>query len=572
MVRDNSFITTSEMTVELIDSMGGDRDIVQAARVSVAGENVGEDGEGLSGKDAGLVRWLMKSRHGCYSADTEVLTKRGWINWSEAKDNDLFMSKNLKTGVIDFQKASRIVDVAYTGDLIRFKNQHIDLLVTPNHKMVVTHRINGQGEYTNEYLKDADQMEGRAYRIPKAGGLWVGEETQWSYAELGLLGFFIGDGNSPGVAGTPSFNIRKAREIAYITAMVDQIEGASLNVMASGARSITGLSREYRELLSSCYDSNKRKVVPSVLLGATVGELTAIFDGMLNADGSIEGVKRTYFTTSEPLRDQFQEICLKIGLASDYSISDNTQGKYAGEDSKPVFVISVFAGRNSNPRLGWTKALREEQITRVEYDGRVYCATVPNGTLYVRRSGKTAWSGNSPFEHDTMKFYVSAPIFVFREFMRHRIGFSYNEMSGRYVELPPKFYVPDADRALVNDGTSGRPKYVAGTSDQYDLVKEAHSAAFSVAVAEYNSMLDAGVAKEVARTVLPVGLYSEMYVTCNARSLMSFLALRVRSEDSRYETHPQAEIQMVAEQMEEEFAKLFPVTYAAFIENGRVAP
>ena len=88
----------------------------------------------------------------------------------------------------------------------------------------------------------------------------------------------------------------------------------------------------------------------------------------------------------------------------------------------------------------------------------------------------------------------------------------------------------------------------------------------------YLAMLEAGVAREVARMVLPVSIYSSAYVTLNARSLMNFLSLRRASEGSHFPSYPQREIEMVAERYEEEWARLMPLTHAAFVANGRVAP
>jgi thymidylate synthase (FAD) len=85
-------------------------------------------------------------------------------------------------------------------------------------------------------------------------------------------------------------------------------------------------------------------------------------------------------------------------------------------------------------------------------------------------------------------------------------------------------------------------------------------------------MLTAGVAREVARAVLPVGLYSSMYVTMNARALMNFLSLRTSREGSHFPSYPQREIEMVAEKMEEHFARLMPLTHGAFEKSGRIAP
>jgi thymidylate synthase (FAD) len=177
----------------------------------------------------------------------------------------------------------------------------------------------------------------------------------------------------------------------------------------------------------------------------------------------------------------------------------------------------------------------------------------------------------SPFEHNSMTFYVQAPIFVFREFMRHRMN-SYNEESGRYRQLNPVFYVPAADRNLVQVGKPGAYNFLPGTPEQTALVDRETRRTSTEAFESYERMLEAGVAREVARIVLPLNIFSSMYVTMNARSLMAFLSLRTKREGSQYPSFPQREIEMVAEQLESHFEKLMPITYSAFNENGRVSP
>ena len=177
----------------------------------------------------------------------------------------------------------------------------------------------------------------------------------------------------------------------------------------------------------------------------------------------------------------------------------------------------------------------------------------------------------SPFEHNSMTFFVRAPIFVWREHMRHRIA-SYNEESGRYRQLEPVFYVPGRDRAVVQVGKTGAYEFLPGSDEQLDLIDTEMKAACAQSYAAYLRMLDAGVAREVARMVLPVSIYSSAYVTLNARSLMNFLSLRRKVEGSHFPSYPQREIEMVAERYEEEWARLMPVTHAAFVGNGRVAP
>jgi thymidylate synthase (FAD) len=177
----------------------------------------------------------------------------------------------------------------------------------------------------------------------------------------------------------------------------------------------------------------------------------------------------------------------------------------------------------------------------------------------------------SPFEHNSMTFYVQAPIFVFREFMRHRIA-SYNEESGRYRQLRPTFYVPGPQRKLGQVGRPGHYEFVEGSPEQHALVEAETMRSCRDAYASYQRMLAAGVAREVARIVLPLTIYSSMYVTMNARALMNFLSLRTSRPEARFPSFPQREIEMCAEQMEGHWARLMPLTHGAFEANGRVAP
>lgn len=180
----------------------------------------------------------------------------------------------------------------------------------------------------------------------------------------------------------------------------------------------------------------------------------------------------------------------------------------------------------------------------------------------------------TPFEHSSMTFFVHAPIFVWREWHRHRIGFSYNEESARYKQLDPVFWVPSASRKIVPapDHTSARPKFQEGTPEQRDTIRIFLENSYARSYEVYDSLIQAGYAKEVSRAVLPVGIYSSCWVTCNPRSLMSFLSLRTHDPDAKFVSYPQAEIESAARVAEEALAEGWPITYAAFVKHGRVAP
>lgn len=179
----------------------------------------------------------------------------------------------------------------------------------------------------------------------------------------------------------------------------------------------------------------------------------------------------------------------------------------------------------------------------------------------------------SPFEHNMFTFHVTVPIFVAREWQRHRIG-SFNEVSGRYTKLEPHFYIPNPEErgGLANGGTSMVPKRTHINEAEESTVVTVMKATSSLAWDTYDSLIETGVANEVARMVLPLNIFTSFYWTINARSLMNFLALRVHDENARDISYPQYEIEQPAKLVEEYLKVIMPFTYEGFVANGRVAP
>ena len=169
----------------------------------------------------------------------------------------------------------------------------------------------------------------------------------------------------------------------------------------------------------------------------------------------------------------------------------------------------------------------------------------------------------SPFEHGYFRFVVKAPIFVVREHHRHRAGHSYNEWSGRYSKMHAEFYVPDFVRSQV--GKPGAYTFEPVDPEVRESARGELERAAGEAFATYERLLEQGVAKEVARTVLPLSMYTKYYWSCNPRSLMHFCSLR-NSEFAQFE------IREYAQAAESFLAQAMPVTHAAFLANGRTAP
>lgn len=170
----------------------------------------------------------------------------------------------------------------------------------------------------------------------------------------------------------------------------------------------------------------------------------------------------------------------------------------------------------------------------------------------------------TPFEHNSFRFHVKCPIFVAREWFRHRIG-SFNEFSARYSEVPDEFFVPGTSDVRTQVGKPG--SYSFEPVDEV-LSHEAREMIIGVnerAYAVYSHLVSRGVAKELARVVLPVSMYTQFYWTVNARSLMNFLSLRT------HET-AQLDIRRYALEVETHFKSAMPITYDAWVKNGKVAP
>ena len=170
----------------------------------------------------------------------------------------------------------------------------------------------------------------------------------------------------------------------------------------------------------------------------------------------------------------------------------------------------------------------------------------------------------TPFEHNAFRFHVRCPIFVAREWFRHRFS-SFNEFSMRYARASDDFYVPEPDDVRTQVGKPGSYSFEPVSPEVAESTREELKAVYEAAYQAYERLVEAGVARELARAALPVGAYTEFYWTLNARSLMNFLSLRAAEAAQR-------EIRRYAEACERFLAERMPVTYAAFVANGRQAP
>ena len=172
----------------------------------------------------------------------------------------------------------------------------------------------------------------------------------------------------------------------------------------------------------------------------------------------------------------------------------------------------------------------------------------------------------TPFEHSLFTFYVKCPIFVAREWMRHRSG-SFNEISGRYVEFEPEFYIPKIYRTSAPTNKQGsvtptEPVNGLDLEDWHDYNRRVIHEVVTYNFSHYKWLLSQGVAKEMARMILPLSLYTQFYWTVNARNLMHFIELR-QAEDAQFEIREYAKAALSI------FSEKMPVTAGIFLSRFR---
>lgn len=170
----------------------------------------------------------------------------------------------------------------------------------------------------------------------------------------------------------------------------------------------------------------------------------------------------------------------------------------------------------------------------------------------------------TPFEHNSFRFHIRCPIFVAREWFRHRVG-SFNEFSMRYAKATDDFYLPEPEDVRTQVGKPGAYSFEPVDDALAEQTRTELQEVYDHAYATYERLVEAGVARELARLAMPVGAYTEFYWTVNARSLMNFVSLRAAETAQR-------EIRRYAEAVESFLAERMPVTHAAFVANDRRSP
>jgi SAM-dependent methyltransferase len=372
---------------------------------------------------------IIKAFCACYDAETEVLTKRGWVPFPEVAGDDLFASLDPETHKVHWQKPVEIVNQPHDGPMIKYDTNRVDLLVTPNHKMFVAPAVDYKGErlftlrradehpegvkMTKTSKGRVDQDDSPCFILPASeqsigpGGMRPLPELHipWE-AWLPFFGLWIAEGSASKVKARTGhgykvslshFDIPNLREVKRLLAPWFNVR---IYEKAGKAHINSKQLVEHLQQFGKAWE----KSIPDQVKRLSPERIRLFLDWYVRGDGSNE----TYrcWTTSPHLRDDLQEIAMYAGWAADWAVKrTSTPGKIKGRaihSRRPYFYVPLL--RRQNQPLVMNRKKGESTRTVIpaeEWGGRnVYCVELPQfHTLYVRRGGKAVWCGNTRTYH-----------------------------------------------------------------------------------------------------------------------------------------------------------------------------
>jgi flavin-dependent thymidylate synthase len=528
--------------LRLVDHMGSDASICRAARLSYGRA----DAERTSAEDERLIRYLLRHRH-CYHPSMEVLTADGWKRWDTCGERETFLVPNPKTRTLT-KEHLRVEVFDADENMVTFRNSRMSFSVTPDHRMWFRPKSR-MGDVDGYQIYPADSTPRCGHFDPVQGYKVFGAGAPDPSAQL--AGFILGDGSWVQTSvNQVCFHLKKPRKKSYLLDLlaelgIDHKQRKSATYEDATVYTISPPESVLRFLVKGERAAEKRLAVsPSSLEYA---EILGLWDGLVNSDGAVKKDRpQIQFSSASPhLRSLFSVLSAYIG--------------YDAHAASTEINVTAHTGYRT------TLEARSQYWGRTHHSGRVYCATTSTGLLVVRGNPDEfgfVCGNTSPFEQAVIQIHVKLPIFVARQWMRHRT-WSFNEISARYSVLPDEVFVPTALHEQSLDNQQGRGAALTGDAAAAALGGMRY--ALDVVRAVYsNLILNRGVSREEARAVLPVAQYTEFVARVDLHNVLHFLKLRT-------DAHAQAEIRAYADALAGIVAELFPATYRAWVDYSRDA-
>jgi thymidylate synthase ThyX len=492
---------------------------------------------------------FMVDRGLCYDPETEVLSRSGWVSFPElTMDHQLACLTD--EGELCWRSPQAVEKFSYSGDLLRFSNTSLDLLVTPGHNMWVYDYDKRSASSRVWKFLHADQLTNGRYKFAKSCSKWVGcdcvvnipahrtKRNQFPGIYLDsekvldlfeLLGLWITDGSyEHGYGGGESIIITQSKPLGR-KRIEELCSSLGFRTYYTGVsyRIDNGRLSDYVKSLFGDGPKTFTAHVPELIRNASMERIQRFLDGVMWGDGNVHSKNghRVVYTSSYRFAGDLQELFMKVGLSANIrTIQPRERSEIHGNTVKTEalsYVVSVHGISKSNPILRRDSA--KAFGTHVPYDGIVYCATVPWNRLYVRRNGKPIWCGNT------------------HELVRHRL-MAITQESTRFVnyekKMSPSFVQPPF---LLSESSKEFSDMIWN-----DAIKAAEHA--------YVELLRQGCTPQIARSVFPNALASRIVLTSNLRNWRHVLIMRTTKE-----AHPQMREVMIP--LLQEFKEKIPLLF-----------
>lgn len=373
--------------------------------------------------ELGPIYWLHNQWGKCYDRETEILTESGWTKFSDLPRDAKVATLDPNTHRMEYQQPTEYHEIPYSGDLLHFHSQGVDLMVTQNHRMYL-HPVKSSRPDDPAEWKVMEARDCPAHFRTKKDALWVGEEVETHRVGdidvpmddwLEFLGYYLSEGNcgsgkarkirrkknavAAAAIGINCRNEWESKRVSYTIQISQQkpegvatIEGLLSRLPWKFCRTKSGWVANCKALWEQlrAFGRSHEKRIPGYVRRLCRRQQRILFDAMMVGDGTYACGNATYYTSSPGMADDVQELLLKVGLAGDVAKIDRVgRDNGSGVTRYVEYRVNIKRERlTPRPQTGHRPLL-------VPYLGTVYCVTVPNGLVYVRRNGVAQWSGNS---------------------------------------------------------------------------------------------------------------------------------------------------------------------------------
>ncbi|MFA5177043.1 MAG: hypothetical protein WC440_02700 [Candidatus Omnitrophota bacterium] len=351
-----------------------------------------EDRPLICGMDFGL----------CYDDQTEVLTESGWKLFKDVSGIDRMATKDFGTNVIEYQKPSRKISIDYSGDMYLYENQNLNFCVTPDHVIPCRKRTGRKELWTGDYRLTADYLFNNPEKhyaldlLAEWKGCSLGKfgPLKWSasvFAEF--MGIYLSEGNFDKKQNR--ITIAQKKRDGYFQRILNDTE----LLWIRGDQSWRVTNKELNNYLKQ-FGYSHDKYVPLEIKKMGKAEILKFIYSYTRGDGHIRtnlngSLEHTVFTVSKTMADDFQELAMKVGWYAKIRIV-KPQDSIIFENGKARTIHNEGGYCITFKKKAKRSEIKGKNFSKTRYNGKVYCLTVPNGTLYVRRKLTPSWNGNCP--------------------------------------------------------------------------------------------------------------------------------------------------------------------------------